>query len=286
MCIWRNMGKQQHFAGLHLIRWYRYEPVYRWEHLLNHKPSKHSVSEPQTVAGDKAVVQLSERVYDKKTGRTAVISDVSAKTLTLKFDDNGNTSEFYRSGKQGKAWIVNVPFKSARSFPPLFAKVLNVESYTCIRFGNIVEPSGIEGYLLPCTDIEGEENGFFVESEEAVITDEFNQFKESLGTRYILRAHIPENNSGTETWKEYFIKCIEEFKKLDVNYIAIPYVYDLWSCVKTMSDMAKIAFEAVTEWMYQNPDYSIQAVFLCTSIHEYREYKEVLRRHINIEKLE
>jgi len=76
-------------------------------------------------------------------------------------------------------------------------------------------------------------------------------------------------------WAEYYTACLEAFKERDVNYIVIPYVYDICSCDKK-DNVVRIAFDMVIAWMEKNPDYAMLVVFLCTNINEYKNYRNLI----------
>ena len=268
------MGRQQHFAGLHLVQWYQFEPCYKWESDWLKKTERNSVGYHPPIPDEKATTRLTDTVYDETSGRTATIVNVDGDRITLAFDDN-NVVKKYRK----KEWIRNVPLKSAgEDYKPIYAKVAETQSYICIRFGNIIEPIWAGGYLKPIVADDNTVNRI-ITNEEAVFVDETDQNIWRKGTRYTLYAAIPETGEG-EYWAEYYNACLEAFKESDVNYIAIPYVYDICKCDK--EDVEGIAFDTVIAWMKNNPDYAMRVIFLCTNIMEYKNYEKLIRTRIEL----
>ncbi len=264
------MGRQQHFAGLHLVQWYRFEPRYKWEGSWLEKIEPKTSEHQSTKRDEKATTRLTDTVYEKTSGRTATIVDVAGDRITLVFDDNNIIKKYEK-----KAWISKVPFGSVGKLEPIYAKVGDTQSYICIRFGNIIDPIWVEGYLVPFVADENTVDRITVNEKEAVIVDEFNQNIERNGTKYSLYAAIPETSDGVTHWAEYYTTCLQAFKKRNVNYIAIPYVYDICNCDKK-DNVVRIAFNTVIAWMEKNPDYVMQVVFLCANINEYKNYRKLI----------
>ena len=279
------MARNQHHAALHFINWYTVEPPYKDIINPNFAMQNQVVNKTKKIhkqqVGVKSITSSGTRVYISKAPikenqlykrRTAVIESKSDKELQIRYDDNNDVLT-YQSLDCG----LKTHFISIEDFPAVYRKVEDINSFIGFRFDNLKKPKWVKGVLRPNYNKTGKDISFGLKKMNIEDIDTSIE-NVSVYERYELQVSFSCDTLDTAWWKSFFEKCLDEFKKNEINYVSIPYIYDVCS-MEYEADITKIGFETVLDWMKNNPDWSMRVIFLCTSIETYEAYSKVCEEH-------